>query len=234
MTWLVLRADQEQQREPLKSINIKHACDRSIMALLVALMSTGVEAKVNHVEVRLVRATKYHKTDQNCDHWTEKGYTSTQLRLPQCEKVVTNPHTIGFVALDPKKVPEGSLVFETQTGRFFVATTGGEAVIDRDAAIKTAERKNLPSKYKNALVFDFYYPREIIDNEFTYCWVIPYEGDVRFRNLKLSNQKKRLHASFWLERLSQIEDSIKDEAERQKLRQMMSQLVINDRKMTSG
>lgn len=203
------------------------------MALLVALMSTGVEANADQIKVCLVRATQYHKTDPGCDHWTRKGYTSTQLRLPQCEKVVTNPHTIGFVALDPKRVPEGSLVFETQTGRFFVATTGGEAVIGRDAAIKTAKKEKLPSEYKNALVFDFYYPREIVDNEFTYCWVISYEGGIHFRNLKLDNQKERLHASFWLERLSKIYNSTKDKAEKQKLLHMMELLTLNDLNMTS-
>lgn len=225
---------QEQQREPLKIKNIQHACDRSIMALLIALLSTGVEAKASQITVCLVRATKYHKTDKKCDHWTLKGQTSTQLRLPKSDKVVTNPHTIGFVALDPKKVPEGSLVYETQTGRFFVATTGGEAVIDRDAAIETARKKKLSQQYKNALVFDFYYPQEIVENEFTYCWVIPHEGDIRFRDLKLVSQKKRLYASFWLERLSKIYGSTKDEAEKKKLRQMMDRLKENDRKMTLG
>lgn len=203
------------------------------MALLVALMSTGAEANANQIKVCFVRATKYHKTDNKCDHWTLKGYTSTQLRLPQCEKVVTNPNTIGFVAIDPKEVPEGSLVFETQTGRFFVSTTGGEAVIDRDAAIKTAKKEKLPSEFKDALVFDFYYPREIIDNEFTYCWVVPHEGDTRFRDLKLNSQKQRLYASFWLSRLSKIYDSTKDKAEKERLRKMMNLLIMNDHKMTS-
>ncbi len=216
-------------------ISVRKACVSGVMALLVALV-TGVEAKVSKndpIKVFLVRATKYHKTDYKCDHWTLNGQTSTQLRLPQSDKVVMNPNTIGNVALDPDFVPEGSLVYETQTGKFFVSTTGGEAVIDRDAAIELAEKKKLPSEFKNALVFDFYYPQEIVSNHFTHCWVIPYKGDIKFRNLKKVDQQQRLYASFWLQRLSEVYDSTSDEASRQKLRDMMNRLEFNDHQLAS-
>ncbi len=109
----------KQPREPLMKEKCRYASVSGVMALLVAL-GTGVEAKTNTVAVYFVRATKYHKKDTNCDSWTLNGQTSTQLRLPQSDTVVTNPNNIGNVALDPNKVPEGSLVYETQTGRFFV------------------------------------------------------------------------------------------------------------------
>lgn len=211
----------------------KEARIAGVMALLVAL-GTGVEeVKASQtITVCLVRATQYHKTDDDCDRWTEKGQTSTQLRLPQCDTVVTNPHVIGNVALDPDKVPEGSLVYETQTGRFFVSTTGGSDVIDRTAAKQTADREGLPKEFRNALVFDFYYPREVVDNEFTHCWVISHESAIRFRDLKLAEQKKRLYASFWIERLTRIHDQITDKDEKSKLRVMISRLRENDRTMT--
>lgn len=191
---------------------------------------------MNAGEVRVfdtVRATKYHKSDPGCDPWTKRGQTSTQLRLPQSDDVVTNPNTIGNVAVDPTVVPEGSLVFETQTGRFFVATTGGSAVISRKAAKNLADKKELSAEYRNALVFDFYYPREIVNSHYTDCWVIPHEGEMKFRSLKKADQEQRLYASFWLGRLSRIHDQSKDKAQKQKLRQMMDRLRFNDIQLAS-
>lgn len=214
----------------------RYASVTGVMALLVALTSMGVELKAKTTKVivyDVVRATKYHKTDYKCDHWTLRGETSTRLKLPQCDDVVTDPNTIGNVALDPTQVPEGSLVYETQTGRFFVATTGGEAVIRRDAAKQLARLEKLPSEFKNALVFDFYYPQEIVSNHFTSCWVIPHEGEKEFRRLWPEYQEQRLYASFWLARLSRIYDSTSNEAEKQKLREMMNRLRVIDYQMVS-
>ena len=226
----------KQPREPLMN-SVRKACVSGVMALLVALLGTGVvEAKVSKkdtIKVFLVRTTQYHRTDPGCDHWTLNGQTSTQLRLPKSDKVVTNPNTIGNVALDPDFVPEGSLVYETQTGRFFVSTTGGEAVIDRRAAINLAEKKKLPSEFRNALVFDFYYPEEIVNNYYTHCWVIPYKGATKFRNLKMVDQQQRLYASFWLKHLSEVYDLTSNEAEKQKLREMMNRLKSNDNQLAS-
>jgi 3D (Asp-Asp-Asp) domain-containing protein len=220
----------KQPREPLMN-SVRKACVSGVMALLVALLGTGVEAKVSKndpIKVFLVRATKYHRTDPGCDHWTLNGQTSTQLRLPQSDKVVTNPNTIGNVALDPDFVPEGSLVYETQTGKFFVSTTGGQAVIRRAAAIEFAEKKKLPREFRDALVFDFYYPKEIVNNHYTHCWVIPHVGETKFRNLRMVDQQQRLYASFWLKHLSKIYDSTSNEPEKQQLREMMNRLKLKD------
>lgn len=187
-----------------------------VMALLVAL-GTGVDAAVPRDF--FVRATKYHKDDPECDSWTKQGKTSTQLRLPP-DHVVLDRNQIGFVAVDPAYVPIGSLVYEVQTGRFFVATRGGEAVISRDAAIESGKN----SAEKNAPVFDFYFPeREIVDTGYTICWVIPHEGDA-FTGLRLKYQKLRLKPHFWFERIQKLYDSSSSEEDRFQLRQMMNRL----------
>lgn len=189
------------------------------MALLVAF-AQGVEAEEQttvRIKTEFVRATKYYKTDYKCDKWTLAGKTSTQLNLPTEDKV-NNPKYIGNVAVDTDKIPEGSFVFETQTSRFYVCTTGGNAVIDRRAAIELADGSNMK---RNALVFDFYSPKEIIENHYTYCWVIPHEGRA-FRDLKLTEQKRRLDPKFWLDRLMSIYDSSSSEEEKNQLRIMMN------------
>lgn len=186
------------------------------MALLVAL-GTGVDGAVP--QDYFVRATKYHKDDPGCDLWTKRGQTSTQLRLPP-DTSVLDPNRIGFVAVDPAHVPVGSLVYEIQTKRFFVATRGGEAVIDRDAAINSGKN----SLEKNALVFDFYFPeQEIVDTGYTTCWVIPHEGTA-FTGLRLKYQKLRLKPTFWLERIQKLYDSSSSEENRFQLREMMNRL----------
>lgn len=194
----------------------------SILALLVAFAQGVVRADNGNVGVRnfYVRATKYHWSDRNCDPWTMRGQTSTQLRLPKLNSVIEDPDRIGNVALDPKKIPEGSLVFETQTKRFFVSTTGGDAVIRRDAAKKLAKGS---IKKKNALVFDFYSPREVVENHFTYCWVIPHEGK-RFRSLNREDQQKRLTKEFWINRLLEIYAESSDEEETRQLGEMINKL----------
>lgn len=207
----------------------KEARIPSVMALLVALVSTGVEAKEpktqkNTVETVLVRATEYHKSDPDCDPETRKGKTSTKLKLPKEDSVVTDPNTIGDVAVDTNLFPGGSLVLETQTDRLFVATKGGKAVLSRVAAKKTAQKKKLPQVFHDAVVFDFYYPEKIVQNEYTHCWVIPYQGEKEFWRLNKESQEKRLTPEFWLPRLQSLCDSSTNEAEKQKLRKMMKRL----------
>ncbi len=195
-----------------------YASVSGVMALLVAL-GTGVDAAVPRDF--FVRATKYHKDDVGCDPWTKQGQTSTQLRLPP-DSIVLDRDRIGFVAVDPAYVPVGSLVYEVQTGRFFVATRGGDAVIARDAAINSGKN----SIEKNAPVFDFYFPeKEIVDTGYTTCWVIPHEGDA-FTRLRLKYQKLRLKPSFWLERIQKLYDSSSSEEDRFQLRQMMNRLRV--------
>ncbi len=203
----------------------KEVCTTGVMALLVAL-GTGVEeVKANQtIHVRLVRATEYDKDDMNCDPNTRAGKTSTKLQLPQSDAIVTDPNRIGDVAIDPAHFEEGCLVYETQTKRLFVGTKGGIDVIDRTAAINTAENKNLPNVFKDALVFEFYYPEPIIKNEYTHCWVFPHQGEKKFWRLDKVSQERRLTPEFWLSFLQPKYDSTTDEGERYRLREMIDRL----------
>ena len=194
----------------------------SLSVLLVALVSTG-EIRGNTVSSHFVRATKYHRTDPGCDPWARRLQTSTQLKLPKDDRIVTDPTKIGNVAVDPRHVPEGSLVYETQTRRFFVATTGGTAVIDRRSARAIARMRDLPSKYSQALVFDFYFPQEIVREHYTKCMVVAHEGK-RFRTLDLKSQQKRLEPEFWIERLHTLRVQVKDKEIIQKLDVMLERL----------
>lgn len=193
-----------------------------LSVFLIAFVSTG-KISAELVESHFVRATKYHKTDPGVDQWTARGQTSTQLRLPKNDKVVTNPNKIGNVAVDPSKVPEGSLVYETQTERFFVATTGGTAVIDRRSARAIARMRGLCKDHYNALVFDFYYPKEVVDNHFTECFVISHEGK-RFRTLSREYQQKRLDPQFWIKHLEALRKKSKDKEEQKNLDLMLARL----------
>lgn len=179
-----------------------------LSVLLIAFMSTG-EGN-GGVESHFVRATKYHKSDPVVDQWTARGLTSTRIRLPQDDRIVKNPNKIGNVAVDPRHIPEGSLVFETTTQKFFIATTGGSAVIDRRSARAISRMQNLCQEHYNALVFDFYYPHEIVDNHFTECFVIPHDGG-DFRTLHRDYQYRRLSPNFWVERLEKIKSEIEDD-----------------------
>ena len=192
-----------------------------LSVLLVALVSTG-EVVGGTIEAHLVRATKYHREDPMCDPWTRRGQTSTALRLPKDDRIVTNPNKIGNVAVDPRYVPEGSLVYETQTKRFFVSTTGGTAVIDRRSARAIARMRGLPVKYSHALVFDFYFPREIIDKHYTRCLVVHHDGK-RFRTLSRIEQEKRLDPKFWIERLETLRTQA-DEDSKEQFDEMLERL----------
>jgi 3D (Asp-Asp-Asp) domain-containing protein len=165
-------------------------------------MSTG-EMVGDTVDTYFVRATKYHRSDPKCDPWTKNGQTSTQLRLPKDDRIVTDPNKIGNVAVDPRFVPEGSLVYETQTERFFVSTTGGTAVIDRRSARAIAQMRDLSEKYSRALVFDFYFPQEVVDEHYTKCLVVEHDGKP-FRRLDRESQQRRLDPEFWIERLETL------------------------------
>ncbi len=204
----------------------RYASVTGVMALLVAL-GTGVEAKnktkTDMVETVFVRATEYDKDDLNCDLNTKSGKTSTKLRLPQDEHVVTNPDIMGYVAVDTDLFSDGGLAYEIQTRRLFVITRGGTDVIDRTAAKETAKKGNLSQEFQDAAVFDFYYPEPIIKNEWTHCWVIPHQGEKEFWRLNKESQERRLRPEFWLPILQSRYDSINDEVQKGML------LVIMDR-----
>jgi 3D (Asp-Asp-Asp) domain-containing protein len=199
----------------------KKAGISSLSVLLIALMSTGEKVDAT-LETHFVRATKYHRSDPKCDPWTRRGQTSTQLRLPKDDRIVIDPTKIGNVAVDPRYVPEGSLVYETQTKRFFVATTGGTAVIDRRSARAIARKQNLPNQYSRALVFDFYSPQEVVGEHFTKCIVVEHEGQ-RFRTLDRESQQRRLDPEFWVKHLETLGTQI-DKESKQKFNIMLERL----------
>lgn len=147
------------------------------------------------------RATAYHKTHSNADSNTKKGLSSTKIRLrDNCED------SIGIVAVDPQKIPYGSLIYSPNNKRFYLACDFGEAVADRSAAKKTAKKKDLPPKYHKALVFDFYAKREILEDDFDYFFVIKHDGDLPFWKLYEEYQRKRLDPKFWVKRVESMLD----------------------------
>jgi 3D (Asp-Asp-Asp) domain-containing protein len=174
--------------------------------LSVLILGLLMNSSFAGVEVVFARATKYYKTDRNCDPETKKGLTSTKIRLgDSCDR------TIGMVAVDPQRIPYGSLIYSPQAKRFFLACDIGGDVSARTAAKKLAKQKKLPSKYYEALVLDFYAPREIIDNHFCDFFVIKHEGkDFRFKMTK-KEQDLRLDPRFWLERAERIYNEGKDD-----------------------
>lgn len=169
-----------------------------MMKILLTLIILGLSLNTSFASVELIfaRATKYYKTDRNCDPDTRKGLTSTKIRLgDSCDR------TIGMVAVDPQRIPYGSLIYSPQAKRFFLACDVGGDVSARTAAKNLAKKQGLAEKYRNALVLDFYAPREIIDNHFDDFVVIKHEGsNFRFRMTK-KEQEERLDPRFWLARI---------------------------------
>ena len=150
------------------------------------------------VEKVFARATKYHKTDKNCDPETKKGLTSTKIKLKDsCKK------TIGMVAVNPEIIPYGSLVYSPDTDRFFIACDVGGAVFNRTAAKKLSQKKGLGPKYQEAIVLDFYGDEEILDNHFGNFYIIKHKGS-DFHKLYKSSQDKRLDPSFWIKQISTL------------------------------
>jgi hypothetical protein len=99
--------------------------------------------------------------------------------------------------------------------------TGGEAVINRTSAIALAGDS---IQKRNAAVFDFYSKREIVENYYTYCFAVPHQGKVAFRDLRLKDQKLRLDPQFWLDIFTRLYDCSSDEEEKFQLREMMNRL----------
>lgn len=170
------------------------------------------------IEMIFARATKYYKTDRNCDPNTKKGFTSTKIRLgDSCDR------TIGMVAVDPQKIPYGSLIYSPQVKRFFLACDSGGAVSARTAAKNLAKQKRLPEKFHEALVLDFYAPREIIDNYFGDFCVIKHEGGNFRLQLTKKEQELRLLPNFWLTKVARIYDGV-EEKDKDLLREILKEL----------
>jgi len=109
-----------------------------------------------------------------------------------------------MVAIDPKIIPFGSLIYSPENERFYLACNIGGAVSSRVAAKKLADKKDLSDKFREALVLDFYAKKEIIDNHFGDFFVILHEGeDFRF-DLSKSEQEIRLKPEFWIDRIHKI------------------------------
>jgi 3D (Asp-Asp-Asp) domain-containing protein len=187
-----------------------------ILKILVVfiLVTCFADARIEKV---FARATKYHKTDKNCDTDTKKGLTSTKIKLKDsCEK------TIGMVAVDYNIVPYGSLVYSPDTDRFFIACDIGSAVFNRTAAKKLAKKKGLGLKYQEAIVLDFYGDREILDNHFGNFYVIKHKGS-DFHKLYKTSQDKRLCPKFWLKQV----ETMKINNSLRKIKQALKDVTVS-------
>lgn len=177
---------------------------------LFLLLASFCFASASDIEKVFARATKFHKNDRNCDPWTARGQTCTKIKLREnCDD------TIGMVAVDPNKIPYGSLIYSPQNKRFYLACNRGGAVSDRTAAKELAEKKGLSKKHRDALVLDFYAPREIIDNHFDYFYVVEHEGENFRFEMTRAQQYERLKPEFWLKKIedvAKIEKEFKEEA----------------------
>jgi len=176
----------------------KYTQTLAILSLIFCLSQMSSFA----VDEVFARATKYHKTDKNCDPDTKKGLTSTDIKLKDSDE-----NSIGMVAVDPEKIPYGSLVYSPKTNRFFLACDVGGAVINRTAAKDFSKKKGLSKKHQDALVLDFYSDQEIIDNHFCDFLVIKHTGDIEFYKLHGKYQTLRLDPEFWLEEIKEKENS---------------------------
>ena len=159
------------------------------------------------------RATKYDGGDKN----TDEGRTSTKVMLRK-----STQKTIGIVAVDPDKIPYGSLVYSPCTNRFFLACDFGEAVVKRTAAKQIAKKKGLPKKYSNALVLDFYSSREILDEHFGEFYVVKHNGEKPFIKLHKEYQDLRLKPKFWIDKIKKMEKNEELEEIKESLLNMSS------------
>lgn len=190
------------------------------ITLIGLLFCVSLQAEVTEV---LARATAYHKDHRHSDSDTKAGRTSTKISLrDNCD------YTIGMVAVDPKKIPWGSLVFSPENGRFYLACDVGDAVVDRDAAKETAEKHNLPKKYHDALVLDFYSRNEITDDDYAKFIVVKHDGDRPFWKLYEEYQEKRLEPSFWIARVEEVLQN-RELKNRDELKEMLRRLERMDR-----
>jgi len=171
---------------------------KKTITTLIMCLSFGFSHAEETAKV-FARATKYHKTDKDCDPDTKKGLTSTQIKLrDSCDD------TIGMVAVDPQQIPYGSLIYCPSNKRVFLACDVGGDVKSRKAAKNLAHKKGLSEKYRDALVLDFYAPKEIIDNHFDSFLVIENNENNFKHDLSRSQQMLHLDPKFWLAKVDRI------------------------------
>jgi 3D (Asp-Asp-Asp) domain-containing protein len=166
--------------------------------LVFSLLVINLSAEVEKI---FARATNYHKTERGCDSDTKKGITSTQIRLrDNCDR------TIGMVAVDPQRIPYGSLIYSPSNKRFYLACDVGGDVLERTAAKKLAKKKGLSDDFFNALVLDFYAKKEIVNNHFDYFFVIEHDGENFKSSMTKKEQEIRLDPNFWIRRIKKIKE----------------------------
>lgn len=189
-----------------------------IISLGVLLFSaTFVHAEVDRV---LARATAYHKTEPNCDPDTKKGKTSTQIKLRD-----NRDYTIGMVAVDPQKIPYGSLIYAHSNKRFYLACDTGGHVRSAKASKLALLRSDIPNEYAKALVLDFYSKHEIVDNHFDHFIVIRHQGRNFKTELRKAEQELRLSPQFWLEKVRATYSSGDHSEFSEDLREMVERLT---------
>ena len=142
------------------------------------------------VEQLLARSTKYHANEAGSDKDTKLGKTSSLVKIATAKNL-----GFGTVAVDPKKIPYGSVVVTPDSKIYIALDTGGD-VITRKASTELAEKQNLDptSAESRAPVLDFYSINQVGANWDRFL-IVQYKGP-SFKNLT-SDEKLR-----YLKRLS--------------------------------
>lgn len=119
----------------------------------------------------IARSTSYHATEPGSDSGTIRGKTATSVPIKTALS-----KGMGIVAVDPNKIPYGSLVI-TPNRQVYVALDTGSDVISRKAARELARKKNIPqsNQLAQAPVLDFYSTKQV-GGYWDYFLVIRYEG----------------------------------------------------------
>jgi 3D (Asp-Asp-Asp) domain-containing protein len=144
-----------------------------------------------------VRATRYHKTDRNCDVNTKKERSCTGIRLREGSTKV-----VGAVAVNPKIIPIGSLVLvNTRAGvQPYLAVDIGGDVTGRKASERLAKREKRGEEWATRPVIDIYSPRTITE-DWTTVLVITGPSLEGLKDLeRLSRLKERMSIDFWMSR----------------------------------
>ncbi len=143
-----------------------------------------------------VRATKYHKTEPNCDIDTKHERSCTGVRLREGA-----PGVIGTVAVDPNVIPFGSLVLiNTKSGSVlpYLCVDKGAYVTKKIASQKLAKQEKRGEAWATRPVIDVYSPKSITSDWTT---VLVIKGP-SLRGLndaeRLKRLQERMSVNYWM------------------------------------